>query len=94
MQIYKNSNDLTTALEALAAKDKKLAAAFEEYGTPPLRKRRAGFAGLAQLLISQQVSTAAAATIPFSSSKMQRNNIAKTDDATSEQTDNKEGTEN
>jgi DNA-3-methyladenine glycosylase II len=63
MQIYKNSNDLTTALEALAAKDKKLAAAFEEYGTPPLRKRRAGFAGLAQLLISQQVSTAAAATI-------------------------------
>ena len=63
MQIYKNSKDLTTALEILAAKDKKLAAAFEEYGTPPLRKRSGGFPGLARLLISQQVSTAAAATI-------------------------------
>ena len=63
MQIYKNSKDLTTALEILVAKDKKLAAAFEEYGTPPLRKRSGGFPGLARLLISQQVSTAAAATI-------------------------------
>ena len=63
MQTYKNSKDLTTALEILAAKDKPLAAAFEEYGTPPMRQSIGGFPGLAQLLISQQVSTAAAATI-------------------------------
>lgn len=63
MQIYKSQKDLTSALEILASQDKKLGAAFEEYGTPPLRKRSGGFPGLAQLLISQQVSTAAASTI-------------------------------
>ena len=63
MQIYKNQKDLTAALTHLSEKDEKLAAAFEKYGTPPLRKRTRGFAGLAQILISQQVSTAAAATI-------------------------------
>ena len=63
MQIYKNQKDLTHALEQLALTDKPLAAAFDKYGTPPLRKRIGGFAGLAQLLVSQQVSTAAAATI-------------------------------
>lgn len=63
MQIYKNEKDLTAALTHLSQKDKKLAAAFEKYGTPPLRKRIGGFAGMAQILVSQQVSTAAAATI-------------------------------
>ena len=63
MQIYKNQKDLTTALTYLSAKDENLAVAFQKYGTPPLRKRTRGFAGLAQILISQQVSTAAAATI-------------------------------
>ena len=63
MQIYKNQKDLTIALTHLSQKDEKLAAAFEKYGTPPLRKRIGGFAGLSQILVSQQVSTAAAATI-------------------------------
>ena len=63
MQTYKNQQDLTDALTALAKDDKPLAAAFDKYGTPPLRKRVGGFAGLAQILVSQQVSTAAAATI-------------------------------
>lgn len=63
MQIYKNQKDLTVALENLAATDKTLAAAFDKYGTPPLRKRVGGFSGMAQILISQQVSTAAASTI-------------------------------
>lgn len=63
MQIYKNQQDLTHALEQLALNDTPLAAAFDKYGTPPLRKRIGGFAGLARLLISQQVSTAAASAI-------------------------------
>lgn len=63
MQTYKNEKDLTTALTLLSEKDKPLAAAFQKYGTPPLRKKISGFPGLAQLLVSQQVSTAAAATI-------------------------------
>lgn len=63
MQIYKSTADLTAALTHLAAQDKPLAAAFERYGTPPLRDAVSGFAGLARLLISQQVSTAAAAAI-------------------------------
>ncbi len=63
MQIYKNEKDLTIALAHLAENDKPLAAAFEKYGTPPLRKKIVGFPGLAQLLVSQQVSTAAAETI-------------------------------
>ena len=63
MQIYKNQKDLTTALTYLSAKDENLAVAFHKYGTPPLREKTRGFAGLAQILISQQVSTAAAASI-------------------------------
>jgi DNA-3-methyladenine glycosylase II len=63
MQIYKNEKDLTTALTLLSEKDKPLAAAFQKYGTPPMRKKIGGFPGLAQLLVSQQVSTAAAETI-------------------------------
>ena len=63
MQIYKNEKDLTTALKFLAEEDEKLAAAFQKYGTPPLREAKHGFAGLARLLISQQVSTKAAAAI-------------------------------
>ena len=63
MQIYKNQKDLTAALENLAAEDKKLAAAFDKYGTPPLNKRVGGFSGMAKILVSQQVSTAAATTI-------------------------------
>lgn len=63
MQTYKSEADLTAALQQLADSDAVLAAAFAEYGTPPLRKQLRGFAGLARLLISQQVSTAAAAAI-------------------------------
>lgn len=63
MQRYQNQKQLTAALQILAQKDPKLSAAFAEYGTPPLRKRPDGFDGLARLLISQQVSTAAAAAI-------------------------------
>lgn len=63
MQIYNNEKDIAAALADLSKTDDRLAAAFEKYGTPPLRQLADGFAGLARLLISQQVSTAAAATI-------------------------------
>lgn len=63
MQTYKKEKDLTQALTHLAKSDKTLASAFREYGTPPMRKAIGGFPGLVQLLVSQQVSTAAAATI-------------------------------
>lgn len=63
MQTYKTEKQLTEALKELSQSDKKLALAFDKYGTPPMRARLDGFAGLARLLISQQVSTAAAAAI-------------------------------
>lgn len=63
MQIYKTEKDITAALTQITAQDDRLSAAFAQYGTPPLRQQIAGFAGLARLLISQQVSTAAAAAI-------------------------------
>jgi DNA-3-methyladenine glycosylase II len=36
---------------------------FERTGRPPLRRREGGFAGLAQIIVGQQVSTASAAAI-------------------------------
>lgn len=86
MQIYKNQKDLAAALTHLSEKDEKLAAAFEKYGTPPLRKRIGGFAGLAQILVSQQVSTAAAATIfarfEAAMGELRPENLLALDDAT------------
>jgi len=63
MQTYKTKKQLQAALDLLAQNDRHLAAAYEAYGTPPLRARPDGFEGLARLLISQQVSTAAASAI-------------------------------
>jgi len=60
---YRNQQDLQAGLEWLAARDTELAAAYQTYGVPDLRKKQDGFAGLVRLLISQQVSTAAAAAI-------------------------------
>ncbi len=63
MQIYKTKKHITDALIDLCKRDKQLAMAFEKYGTPPMRETPDGFHGLTRLLISQQVSTAAAASI-------------------------------
>ena len=63
MQTYKTKKHLQAALDHLAENDKILAAAYDEYGTPPLPARPDGFEGLTRLLISQQVSTAAARAI-------------------------------
>ena len=55
---------LTAALDALSLADPIAIAHMREVaGMPPLRNRAPGFEGLAAIIVSQQVSTAAAATI-------------------------------
>lgn len=48
---------------ALARRDPLMRRLAAELGPPPLRKRAPGFAGLAQIVVGQQVSTASAAAI-------------------------------
>lgn len=60
---YKSKADLEKALRILAARDGVLKTAYQKYGVPPMRRSKTGFQGLARLLISQQVSTAAARAI-------------------------------
>lgn len=56
--------DLDRAIAALAARDPDLITHLLDVGgRPPLRRRAAGFAGLAAMVVSQQVSTASAAAI-------------------------------
>src|SRR5437764_11890116 len=56
-------NDLADAITALIALDPRWTAIAERGGKPPLRRREGGFAGLAQIIVSQQVSVASAAAI-------------------------------
>lgn len=55
--------DLERGIAALIALDPRFAAVFERTGMPPLRRREGGFAGLAQIIMGQQLSTASAAAI-------------------------------
>src|SRR5205807_4888502 len=55
--------DLDAAIAALVAADPRWAPVLERGGKPPLRRREGGFAGLAQIIVSQQVSVASAAAI-------------------------------
>jgi DNA-3-methyladenine glycosylase II len=55
--------DLETALAVLTARDPRLAAVLKIAGPPPLRRRDGGFAGLASIIVSQQLSTASADAI-------------------------------
>lgn len=57
-------DDLDQALAALAVRDPDFVAqCLAVAGRPPLRRRAAGFEGLAAMVVSQQVSTASAAAI-------------------------------
>jgi|GEM_PF-5341125 len=51
------------ALLALAGEDRDIAAALEEFGPPPDRTLEPGFATLARIIIGQQISTKAAASV-------------------------------
>jgi DNA-3-methyladenine glycosylase II len=55
--------DLDTALAGLVATDPRWQHALASAGRPPLRRRPDGFAGLAAIVVSQQVSTASAKAI-------------------------------
>ena len=55
--------DLDAAIAALIEADRRFAPAFTLAGRPPLRKRADGFAGLASIVVSQQLSTASARAI-------------------------------
>ena len=55
--------DLDAALAAVAELDPRLRQVMEVAGRPPLRKRPGGFAGLAAIVVSQQLSAASAAAI-------------------------------
>jgi len=51
------------ALLALAGKDHDIAAALEQFGPPPDRTLEPGYATLARIIIGQQISTKAAASV-------------------------------
>jgi DNA-3-methyladenine glycosylase II len=55
--------DLRNALKHLLKADPRLRPVFELAGMPPLRRRAGGLAGLASIVVSQQVSVASAAAI-------------------------------
>jgi DNA-3-methyladenine glycosylase II len=55
--------DLDAALAVLLETDPRLRHAVSVAGRPPLRRRSDGFAGLASIVVSQQLSTASATAI-------------------------------
>jgi DNA-3-methyladenine glycosylase II len=55
--------DLDAAIARLIAADPRFGDVIALTGRPPLRRRQGGFAGLAQIIVSQQVSVASAAAI-------------------------------
>ena len=55
--------DLDTALAALGKVDPRFVSLIAEAGRPPLRRRADGFAGLAAIIVAQQLSTASANAI-------------------------------
>ena len=64
MTLHLNTqDDLEEAIRALVKLDPRLKPVFELTGMPALRRREAGFAGLAAIICGQQLSTASAAAI-------------------------------
>jgi len=55
--------DLDAALAALGKADVRFGALLAKAGRPPLRRREDGFAGLAAIIVAQQLSTASANAI-------------------------------
>jgi DNA-3-methyladenine glycosylase II len=55
--------DLDAALDALGKADARFVALLAKAGRPPLRRRDDGFAGLAAIVVAQQLSTASANAI-------------------------------
>jgi DNA-3-methyladenine glycosylase II len=62
-QFLHTDADLEKALRALVKADPRLADVQRQAGTPTLRRREAGFPGLAAIICGQQLSTASAEAI-------------------------------
>ena len=63
MRTINAKQDLAEGLTLLARRDRRLRRVIREAGDLPLRRRPAGFAGLARIVVAQQVSIASAAAI-------------------------------
>jgi DNA-3-methyladenine glycosylase II len=63
MSFIHTDAELKTAMAALLAQDPRLVPILEKAGMPGLRRREAGYAGLAHIVCGQQLSTASAAAI-------------------------------
>jgi DNA-3-methyladenine glycosylase II len=60
---FKTQADLERAIAALVQQDPRLRPILAATGMPILRRREPGFAGLAHIIVGQQLSTASAAAI-------------------------------
>jgi DNA-3-methyladenine glycosylase II len=60
---FKTQADLARAITALVKQDPRLRPILAATGMPALRRRDPGFAGLAQIIVGQQLSTASATAI-------------------------------
>jgi DNA-3-methyladenine glycosylase II len=60
---FKTQADLSRAINKLVKMDPRLRPILEATGMPALRKREPGFAGLARIVVGQQLSTASANAI-------------------------------
>jgi DNA-3-methyladenine glycosylase II len=60
---FKSQADLELAITALVKQDPRLRPILAATGMPALRRREPGFAGLAQIIVGQQLSTASANAI-------------------------------
>ena len=64
MTIHLNTqSDLEDAILVLVKQDPRLKPILERTGMPSLRRREAGFTGLAHIICGQQLSTASAGAI-------------------------------
>lgn len=63
MRLIETLDDVAEGLDALARADRRLVAVIETAGPVPLRRQPAGFEGLARIVVAQQISVAAAASI-------------------------------
>jgi DNA-3-methyladenine glycosylase II len=63
MSFIRTEAELQAAMATLVAQDPRLVPVLEKAGMPALRRREAGYAGLAHIVCGQQLSTASAAAI-------------------------------
>jgi DNA-3-methyladenine glycosylase II len=63
MRVIESEADIEEGLAHLAAIDPRLKPVIAAAGTIPVRRREAGFAGLANIIVSQQLSAASATAI-------------------------------